>query len=557
MLSSLIIKNVVLIESLSLSFEGNETDSGLCVFTGETGAGKSIVLDSLGLATGARSDSSLVRKGADGAGATVIATFDVENSHSALKILEEHAISVETPLIVRRTIGKDGRSRAFINDESVSVSLLRKVGESLLEIHGQFDNHSLLNPSYHLDLFDTFGIPPEQGHAIEKNWQEWQEAQVLYNEAKAVLEKAAQEESYLQQSLQDLDALSPEAGEEEKLKSLRQRLMERDKILDALQSARQYMADMESSLGSLYRSCEMASESASSLLQALDRVEAEMQEAAGEMQRIGSDIENEEHNLETIDDRLYALQIQARKHACSIDDLIQKREEIAALINGLENQGDDLEGLSRKVRELRQAYCDQAQKLSNIRQKKAKELDVLITQELTFLKLDKARFETHVTEQEEQYWGSRGINAVQFMVSTNPGMPAGPLNKIASGGEMARFMLALKVVLSKGERDKTIIFDEVDSGIGGATAAAVGLRLSELARHKQILVVTHSPQVAAFGDRHWVVSKSGKTEIQTNVVPLTGKVERSNEIARMISGESITKEAKAAADKLMDHRQYG
>lgn len=545
MLAGLTIKNVVLIDHLAIAF-----DKGLCALTGETGAGKSILLDSLGLALGARSESGLVRKGEESA--NVSAEFDLPASHPVFSFLKEQGIDEASTLVLRRSISADGKSRAFINDHPVSVSLLKQTGERLVEIHGQFDTQTLLNPRVHRGLLDEYaGVDKETG-ALAILWNGWRAAQVALDEKKAGIERARSEEAYFRAALEQLDDLAPKGGEEEELTTLRSRLMKREQNIENYASAYKGGEQAMSALNSVWKSLEKAGEGGSDVAKALDRAMVELQEVSSGVEAMISSLESSEYSLAEIDDRLFALKAQARKHACAIDDLPAKRDEIAAMLRGIEHEEDTLAALEKSVEKGRKDYAAKAKELSDRRKKAASALDKLVAKELIPLKLEKARFETSVEALPESDWGPEGMDRVQFLVATNPGSSAGPLNKIASGGEMARFMLALKVVLAEVGVAQTLVFDEVDSGIGGATADAVGERLARLARKRQILVVTHSPQVAAKSSYHAIVVKTGKTNPTTKILPLSNSNERTEEIARMLSGAEITKEARAQAAKLLE-----
>lgn len=548
MLESLTIQNVVIIEKLHIGFQG-----GLCTLTGETGAGKSILLDALGLALGSRAESPLVRKGADKA--IVTAVFDLSPTHAIYTMLKDNDIAIEggEGIVLKRSLTPDGRSKAFINDQAVSAGLLKEIGQTLIEIHGQFDTQGLLDPQTHRGLLDDYaGVE----NALQKPWTHWQNEKAAYQNLKEESEKSRAEEDYLRASLEMLDELSPEGGEEEKLSMLRERLMHREQVMEALNAAYHFLTSEDDPVrkagGVLDRVSSKLGEDGHEALSALDRASAEIQEALSAIQSLSADLEHEDHDLHSIDDRLYALRAQARKHGCEVDDLPQKREELAQKLNRIEHADDLLADAGRKVEQAREDYIKHARDISAKRKAAAQKLDGLIAKELPPLKLERATFTTHIGEMSENDWGVHGIDRVRFLVSTNPGSEPGPLHKIASGGEMSRFMLALKVVMAEVGIAESLIFDEVDAGIGGSTADAVGERLSRLAKNKQILVVTHSPQVAARADHHWIVQKGGIENVTTNVTPLPSRKERCEEIARMLSGASITQEARAAADKLLE-----
>ena len=545
MLAALSIQNVILIDQLSIEFR-----KGLCALTGETGAGKSILLDSLGLALGARSESGLVRKGAETA--QVTAEFHVAKNHPALKILNDAGLAGDTTLILRRSVGADGRSRAFINDQPVSVTLLREIGDTLVEIHGQFDTHGLLNPATHRALLDEYaGLGPETAEL----WNDWRRTQDELAALKAQTEKSRAEEDYLRQAVEDLDALDPQAGEEDKLAGLRERLMHREQVLEGLSAAHAALNAEDDPVRRAWSIIDRIStklgDQAGALNETLSRATAEVQDAIAQIESLSADLQESEHSLETIDDRLFALRAQGRKHQCTVDDLPAVRNTLAAQLNLIEHGDKALAAKMKEVEKTRAAFEKEALKSSAQRKKSAEKLDKLVQKELPPLKLDKAKFVTRVETLPETEWGPHGLDRVRFLVATNPGAEPGPLNKIASGGEMARFMLALKVVMAEVGAAGSLVFDEVDTGIGGSTADAVGERLVRLGADKQVLVVTHAPQVAARAGHHYIVQKSGAKEVKTNIVHLDG-AKRREEIARMLAGATITEEARKAADKLLE-----
>jgi len=543
MLVSLAINNVVLIDRLNIEFR-----PGFCALTGETGAGKSILLDALGLALGARSESGLVRKGAEAA--QVTAEFDADASHPLFKILYNASIEAEagSPVVLRRSVGADGRSRAFINDQPVSVGLLKQIGETLVEIHGQFETQGLLDPKTHRALLDEYaGVGAA---ALEKSWAAWKETEKDLAEAQARAQKAKAEEDYLRATVDALDELGVEAGEEEKLAGLRERLMKREQILENLNVARDGTEVAEDTLNAVFRALEKAG--ADEALAGLDRAMAELKEVAAQIGGLSADLEECEYDLPQIDDRLFEIRGLARRHNVAPDELPKLRDDLAAQLSLIGRQEEVMDDLKAKVGAARAGFVKEAERAGAARRRAAEKLDKLVAKELPPLKLEKARFVTDVAALPESEWGPGGADVVRFLVATNPGSEAGPLNKIASGGEMARFMLALKVVTGETGAAGTLVFDEVDSGIGGATASAVGERLARLAQKRQILVVTHSPQVAARASHHWIVLKDGKKDVTTKVMPLAEAAARQEEIARMLSGAEVTKEARAAADKLLE-----
>ena len=555
MLQSLHIQNVVLIENLSIDFQ-----SGLCALTGETGAGKSILLDSLGLATGARSEARLVRKGAEQA--IVTAAFYVGESKLLDNIFTDNGLSWNAgDILLKRQVGHDGRSRAWINDQPVSIGLLKEIGDMLVEYHGQFETHGLLNPKTHAGLLDDYAGLSDKLDKLSELWRHWREAGKNLADARAKAEAAKAEEDYIRACWEELDKLAPQSGEEEHLDEQRQRLKNKASILEALDSALQAIVSEEGAettsvhaARTLERLSDKLGEKGDTILAQLDQAVSSIREAAGQIEDLAAELSEPGTSLEEIEDRLYALRALARKHNCLIDDLPQKQEEFFNALDMIDNQDGMLSKLESLEKETRKAYENLADEISVLRAKKGQKLDALVMQELVPLKLERAVFKTSVERLDESGWGPKGKDAIRFLVATNPGSEPGPLNKIASGGEMARFMLALKVILAEVGTASTLVFDEVDTGIGGATADAVGQRLSRLGQYKQLLVVTHSPQVAAAASHHWKVSKQGDAEIKTDISVLEHD-ERREEIARMLAGAEITAEARAAAVKLLERRE--
>jgi len=547
MLLSLTIKNVVLIDQLFIEFK-----KGLCVLTGETGAGKSVLLDSLGLALGVRAESGLVRKGTDSA--QVIAAFQIADNHGVESVLKNADLSTEDDLLLlRRVVYANGKSRAFINDQPVSVSLLKSVGDALVEIHGQFETQGLLNPATHRAMLDSYA---GFGDDLSPLWERWKtQEQELYDLQKSA-GRAREEEEYLRLSLEDLESLNPEVGEEQALSELRERLKHREAVTEGLNNALAHLgADIDpvqQAWGVLDKIAVKAGDMIDAPLSALVSASENMAEAASLIQSMLNELQEGDHNLEEIDDRLYALRMQARKHHCTCDDLPEVFDKIAAQLGMILDSDSTLGDKRAAVEKARGIYLAAAEKRRGKRQIVAEKLNKLVQKELAPLKLEKARFVTTIMPLDEVDWTAHGIDQVRFLVSTNPGAEPGPIHKIASGGEMSRFMLALKVIIAQEGSTHSFIFDEVDAGIGGATADAVGERLSRLADSKQVLVVTHAPQVAARANHHWIVTKSGDKIVKTDIVPLESRDKRAEEIARMLAGADISDEARAAAHKLLD-----
>lgn len=552
MLAGLSIRDVVLIERLSLSFA-----PGLTVLTGETGAGKSILLDALALALGERADSGLVRHGAPQAAVT--AEFQLGDDHPALAILAEQDVAPEPLLVIRRILGTDGRSRSFVNDQPVSAGLLRRLAETLVEIHGQFETHGLFDPRTHRAILDAHGALGHLANDVAEAWRAWSQAEAERRSLAAGAEAARAEETYLRDALGELEQIDPKPGEEASLTEIRQRLQHREKLLEAMNTAQRELAGdrgAELSLSVARRALERVADRAGAvfnpIIAALDRAAIEVGDALGTLEARAAEVESEPRSLDSVDDRLFELRRIARRHGVSVEELPPLRLSLAERLGGLDDQEGRLSAASKAAAERRAAFQGAAEALSTARRKAAERLDAAVAGELAPLKLERARFLTEIHPLAEADWGEAGVDKVAFAVSTNPGQPPGPLAKIASGGELARFMLALKVVLSRASSVPVLVFDEVDSGIGGATADAVGERLARLAQSVQVLVVTHSPQVAARGHHHWQVRKMMKGGMmQTEVLPLDAEGRR-EEIARMLSGAEVTEEARAAALRLIE-----
>ena len=556
MLATLAIRDVVLIERLTLALQ-----PGLCVLTGETGAGKSILLDALGLALGARGDSALVRHGAEQA--SVTAEFDLAGraDHPAFAILREQELEAEDTLVLRRTLSADGRSRAFVNDQPVGVTLLRRLGETLVEVHGQFETHGLLDPRTHRGLLDDYAGLADRAAAVAAAHRSWRQAEQARRTAADEAGRARAEEEYLRHAVAELDQLDPREGEEAGLAERRTVLMHREKLVEALTGAYGELAGergaeraLAGALRTLTRIADKAGGRLDPIITVLDQAAAEVSEASRSLQALSADMEGDGGGLEKLEERLFALRAAARKHGTDVDGLVALRADMGRRLGLIEDTGDILTRLAKEAETAKATYLDAARTLSAARAKAAGKLDQAVAAELKPLKLEKARFTTQVEPASEDEWGPHGIDRVAFTVSTNPGAPPGPLAKIASGGELARFMLALKVVLAQVGTVPTLVFDEVDTGIGGAVADAVGERLAKLGSGLQVLVVTHSPQVASRGASHLQVrKKAAQGTTRTEVVRLSDE-ERREEIARMLSGAEITEAARAAADSLMARR---
>lgn len=555
MLQSLLIRNVVLIDKLELKF-----NAGLSVFTGETGAGKSILLDALSLALGARADAGLVRHGQDSL--SVTAEFDITQSHPAYQMLKENDLEADTTLILRRTLTKDGKSKAYVNDTPVSVNLLRLFGDTLVEIHGQFASHSLLNPATHLGVLDSYGQLSETVLLCKNAYQDWRAQQKKVAKAEEILQKAKADEEFLSHAVKELEAFNPAVGEEEQLSEKRTSLMNAEKITESLNAAYQIIStssgsSLQSQLSSAMRELEKAARfipnKFDDIIASLDMASENLAVASDELESIASSFEDPAQELERVDERFFALKDLSRKYHVECDELPATLADYRQKLGLIDKGEDELLALRQDEQTKRLAFLSKAAELSALRHKAAEKLDKAVCGELPALKLDKARFVTVLEDLPEQEATETGLNKATFCIATNAGTDIAPLNKVASGGELARFMLALKVNLAGLEDIPTLIFDEVDSGIGGATASAVGQRLARLGKERQVLVVTHSAQVAAFGLSHIQVSKSATNDgvVLTTIKPLD-EAARLEEIARMLSGEQVTEQARAAAKTLLE-----
>lgn len=546
MLTGLDIRDFVLIEQLELS-----PQPGLTVLTGETGAGKSILLDALGAACGARSEAGLVRSGAEKAGVTAV--FALKKKHPALALLAGNEIESEGgEVILRRVIGADGRSKAFINDQPVSIQLLRSVGNLLVEVHGQFDTHGLLDPATHrmaLDRFAELDLKPlRQAHGV------WQAALKAEQAARETLAKARQDEDLLREAVAELKKLKPEAGEEVQLLEQKKLLQNASKLADALAEAAEAITGehgAESSLVEAARALNkittLAGERSLQIITQLDIARDAVAEAGSLLEAMQGDI-NEGGSLEQVEDRLYALRSAARKHQVTAEELPALAERLSAELSLLSDSEGQLDKLVAATLAGKASYERLARTASDERAKAAKKLDKAIKAELAPLKMERAVFTTALGEGE---WAAEGWDSVNFTVATNLGAATGPINKIASGGELARFMLALKVALAGSSDAVALVFDEVDQGVGGAVAAAVGERLARLAREVPVLVVTHSPQVAAKAAQHWRVEKAVAGKVTRTSVAVLDNTARREELARMLAGETVTDASRHAAAALL------
>ena len=551
MLVNLSIRNIVLIEKLDLTWR-----AGLCTLTGETGAGKSILLDALALATGARGDAGLVRSGAEQG--TVTAAFDIPEEKLVTRIMEEHDLPCEGQIILRRVQSKDGRSRAFINDAPVSVNLLKTIGSALVEIHGQNESQSLTDGPVQLSLLDSYAGHGDKVDALKQNYNHLKECEEQLELYKNASERAVAEEDFLRHALEELEKIDPKEGEEESLSEERTLLMNSEKIAGYIAEALVLMEGdkaLQSALNGALRQLEKVSDQAAGRLDttitALERAVIEADEAQTQLLEASRDLVYDPQRLEQVEERLFGLKALARKHAVQVDQLPATKTMLQQQLDDIESGADRLNELQQNVEKAFKDYEVLALSISKTRQQAALKLDKTVMKELEPLKLNGGGFQTVLSHVTPSMGTATGIDSVQFMASTNPGMPAGPISKIASGGELARFMLALKVALAEASEPLTMIFDEVDAGVGGAVAEAVGSRLKLLAENGQVLVVTHSPQVAACGNHHWLISKSVDDDSTMTRVEELSTQNREEEIARMLAGASVTDEARAAAVRLL------
>ncbi len=552
MLTVLHIQDFVLIDQAQLALTG-----GLAALTGETGAGKSILLDALGLAVGGRADRGAVRQGA--AQGVVAATFEPRANHPVWALLEENGLASEDDqIILRRIQTTDGRSRGFVNDQPVSIGILRTVGEALLEIHGQHDGRGFLSASAHRGMLDEFGGLRKKTADVSKLWRAWRDAEVALEERRDERDAAAREADYLRHVYGVLEKLDPQPDEESELAARRTALMASEKVSDELAGAAKAIDEggidnkLSASLRCLQRANAQLPE-AEALREAAAHLDAalnEMADGRATIERAICQFSADPEELDQTEERLFALRGEARKHGVTPDELSGFRDKIRKALEDVELGEAAFTDLEYAAAAAKLKFEKLAKTLTKDRTIAAGKLDAAVAGELAPLKLGKAQFETRI-ETDPDSPSSAGYDHIEFMVATNPGAPAGPLKTIASGGELSRFVLAMKAALAAKENRTVIIFDEVDAGVGGAVADAVGERLARLAKDAQVLVVTHSPQVAARADSHWrIEKKQTKNQTTTRVIGLTPE-DRVEEIARMLSGAKVTDEARAAAKQLL------
>ncbi len=547
MLRGLEIRDILIIDRLELRFQ-----PGLNVLTGETGAGKSILLDSLGFVLGWRGRAELVRKGASQG--EVLAEFDLPAGHPARAVLREAGLPEEDSLLLRRVNTVDGRKTAWVNDRRCSGDVLRQLSESLVELHGQHDDRGLLDARGHRRLLDTFGQLDPLVDATRSRWRALRQAQTALDAAQAALAQVAAEEEFLRHAVAELDKLAPQPGEEEALDSRRRLMQSAARIREDITRAHAALSSdgAEAAMGNALRWVEGVADRAGDVLNApidaLGRALGEVADAIAGLEAALDQLAFNAHELEELEERLFAIRGLARKHQIAPEDLPAFAEDLRMRLARVDAGAGDLAALSQAVAQAEAKYEHAAQALSAARSAAALRLDQAVMDELAPLRMERAVFETQITPADP---GPEGRDMVAFSVATNPGAPAGPLGKIASGGELSRFMLALKVCLVGEHSSATMIFDEIDRGVGGATADAVGRRLAALAEGGQVLVVTHSPQVAALGAHHWRVEKRVVNDLTLSTITPLADGARIDEIARMVSGDTITDEARAAARALL------
>lgn len=551
MLKSLSIRNVVLIDKLDLDFQ-----NGFSVLSGETGAGKSILLDSVGLLLGKRAEVGMIRSGCDKL--SVCGSFEIADKKGELAALcAEYDLDFEHEIIIKRTLNQDGKGKIFFNDQPITQKLLKEIGSYLVEIHGQFDNQGLLNPATHLSVLDGYGAYPEKITVLKTAFAAYKKAKDNRVNAEAKIAQSKADEDNLRHWVDEFQKMQPRENEQEELEEKRRQMMNAEKILENLDAA--YKALNQGGVQSALRQAQAAISRVNVLLNGkfdniyslLDTALVNADEAGEEIESASNEVSLNQNELDAVEERLFALKALARKHNTTIEELPLVWQQMEENLRNLELGEDDIENLRKLEEAAYKDYVKKATEVSQARLAAALRLDGKIQAELPDLKMEKARFMTQISTKPENQWNENGRDDVCFMVSTNPNTPYGSISKIASGGELARFMLALKVNLAQTSQVETMIFDEVDTGIGGATAQAVGEKLAKLGEQVQVLVVTHSPQVAAQSKYHYKVEKTTVDNVTTTSLRELSAAEKTEEVARMLSGEHITDEARAAAKVLI------
>ncbi|MDR0572095.1 MAG: DNA repair protein RecN [Rickettsiales bacterium] len=559
MLSNLIINNIVLIDEANINFR-----DGLCILTGETGSGKSILLDALSLGIGVRSSTRLLRNGEKQG--SVIATFSVKNNRKCLELLKEQEIECEDELVLRRVLTNDGKSRAFVNGVPVTQNFLNNLGEQLIEIHGQHDQRGLLNPSLHLDILDEYGNLKAQRSIVCRIYWELTETIDKFNELNRSKDSVDREIDYLQHVIMEIGNLNIQENEEQELDERRKLMMNKEKIMKVLENVKNALEgqnDVEKSISgaqnylsrnigygdNLINEGENAFEE---IINDFDKALIEIGEALNKINLIYNELGYDEMTLNDVEERLFSIRGLARKLNITSDLFTSFKKELEEKLFRLQNQNIEMGDLESKISELERQYKYEAEKLSEQRKDMAKMLAEEVLEELKPLKMEKVKFEVEIKEFSRENWGKNGINSVRFLVATNVGTELDDLAKIASGGELSRFMLALKVALSKISSVPTLIFDEIDAGVSGAVADAIGERLKKLGQNLQVFVITHLPQVASKGTNHFRVEKEDDGITTRTIVKQLNAEERRIEIAKMLSNDKVSDEAIRAADVLLN-----
>ena len=551
MLKSLSIRNVVLIDKLDLDFQ-----NGFSVLSGETGAGKSILLDSVGLLLGKRAEVGMIRSGCDKL--SVCGSFEIADKKGELAALcAEYDLDFDHEIIIKRTLNQDGKGKIFFNDQPITQKHLKEIGGYLVEIHGQFDNQGLLNPATHLSVLDNYGAYPEKIAAMKAAFAVYKKAKDDRVNAEAKIAQAKADEENLRHWVDEFQKMQPRENEPEELEEKRRQMMNAEKILENLDTA--YKAMVQGGVQSSLRQAQAAISRVNALLNGkfdniyalLDTALVNADEASEEIETASNEVSLNQNELDAVEERLFALKALARKHNTTVEELPQVWAQMEDSLQNLTRGEENIEILCKLEEAAYKDYVKKATEVSQARLAAALRLDGKIQAELPDLKMEKARFMTQISTKPENLWNENGRDEVCFMVSTNPNTPYGSISKIASGGELARFMLALKVNLAQSSQVETMIFDEVDTGIGGATAQAVGEKLAKLGEQVQVLVVTHSPQVAAQSKYHYKVEKTTVDNVTTTSLRELSAAEKTEEVARMLSGEHITDEARAAAKVLI------
>lgn len=557
MLTQLHISNIVLIDQADIRFS-----QGLCVLTGETGAGKSIMLDALGLILGNRADTGLIRQGQ--AQAQVAAAFDIASNEEAKQELAALDLPLEDEIIIRRTVNADGKGKCFINDAPVSAAALKQLAACLVEIHGQHDQRGLFDTGNHRRILDAYGANVTLLKQVNESYEVWQEAERSRARAEAEIEKARKEEEYLKHIVADLGALRPEAGEEQDLSDKRNIMMQSEKLFSVLNEALGELmkeggasATLRSVQRTLLRSSLTQTPQFEPIIDMLDKASDMAGEVEAALEKVGKQAEYDPQVLEKMEERLFAIRAAARKYHVDADSLPDVLSQAQEALKKLTQNEQCLREVNKQCNATKAEFKKHADTLSAARRKAAAKLEKAVLKELAPLKMEHTAFRVNIESLEETQWGRHGADAVAMQVATNvtkgTAPSFSPLQKIASGGELSRFMLALKVALSDVRFTPTMIFDEIDTGTGGAVADAIGKRLAQLGATAQVLVVTHLPQVAARGSQHMVVSKAAKGKQITTHIQTLDVGARREELARMLAGEVITAEARKAADKLLEH----